>query len=133
MKCNSSNVKLKTGLFASLYSVWYRHVRVYSQTFLANALPPIAEPLLFFTAIGFGLGHYLPSFENMSYKAFIASGIGTATAMFTGVFETSFGTFVRLVFQKVYDAMLGTHLQVREIFTGELLFCATKGFLFPVL
>lgn len=47
--------------------------------------------------------------------------------MFTGVFETTFATFVRLRWQKTYDAMLSTHLLPNEVFIGELLFCATKG------
>jgi len=125
--------QLRTGLLWSLYGVWYRHVQVYRQTLAANALPPILEPLFFFSAIAFGLGPYLPSFEGMPYRAFIASGIIATSAMFTGAFETTFGTFVRLVFQKTYDSMLGTHLEVSEMFTGELLFTATKGFVFSAI
>ncbi len=123
---------LRTGLFWSLYGVWYRHVRVYCKTLAANATPPVLEPLFFFTAVGVGLGTYLreSSFDGLPYRTFVASGLLVASAMFTGVFETTFGSFVRLVFQKTYDAMLGTHLRISEMFVGELVFSATKGAVF---
>ncbi len=125
-------VRLRTGRFWSLFGVWHRHVRVYSRTLVANALPPVLEPLLLFGAIGIGLGGYVrgAALGGMGYREFVSSGLAVSSAMFTSVFETTFNTFVRLVYQKTYDAMLGTHLRVSEIFVGELLFCATKGAVF---
>ncbi len=130
-----SGVHLRTGWFWSLYGVWYRHVRVYTKTIWANAMPPVFEPFFFFTAVALGIGSYMPSasFNGLSYAAFVASGLVVSSAMFTAVFETTFGTFVRLVYQKTYDAMLGTHLRVNEIFIGELLFAATKGAVFSTI
>lgn len=128
-------VRLRTGTFWSLYGVWYRHARVYFKSVLANATPPVLEPLFFFTAIAIGLGQYLAAetFDGLPYKTFVASGIVVASPMFTAVFETTYGTFVRLVYQKTYDAMLGTHLRISEMFVGELLFAGTKGAAFAVI
>ncbi len=128
-------LRLRTGLLWSLYGVWFRHVRVYTKTFLANATPPLLEPLFFFTAVAIGLGRYMQpdKYDGLSYRGFVASGLVISSAMFTAIFETTFSTFVRLVFQKTYDAMLGTHLRVREMFIGELLFCATKGAVFSTV
>lgn len=129
------DVPLRTGLFWSLYGVWYRHARVYCKTLLANAAPPVLEPLFFFVAISFGLGAHLirADFGGMDYPAYVASGMVAASAMFTAIFETTIGTFVRLVYQKTYDAMLGTHLRVSEMFIGEMLFAATKGAVFSTI
>lgn len=128
-------VPLRTNVFWSLYGVWYRHVRVYRKTLLANAAPPILEPLFFFTAVAIGLGTYMPhtNFEGLSYRTYVASGLVAASAMFTAIFETTINTFVRLTFQKTYDAMLGTHLRVKEIFVGEMLFAASKGLVFSAV
>ncbi len=130
-----SPVSLRTGLFWSLYGVWYRHVRVYCKTLVANAMPAILEPLFFFTAIAVGLGSFMPlaGFEGLSYRTYVASGMLVSSAMFTSVYETTFGTFVRLVFEKTYAAMLGTHLRLSEMFIGELLFVATKGAVFATI
>ena len=128
-------VRLRTGVFWSLYGVWYRHVRVYCKTFWANATPPVLEPLFFFTAIALGLGVYLQptDFDGLPYTSYVASGILVASAMFTAVFETTMSTFVRLIYQKTYDAMLGTHLRIREMFIGEMVFAATKGSVFATI
>lgn len=128
-------VKLRTGVFWSLYGVWYRHYVVYCKTLLANITPPILEPLFFFTAVAIGLATYMKDvdFGGLPYRTFVASGLVIASAMFTAIFETTFSTFVRLVFQKTYDAMLGTHLHIREMFLGEVLFAATKGAAFATI
>jgi lipooligosaccharide transport system permease protein len=118
-----------------LFGVWYRHVMVYRQTLIANAFPPVLEPLFFFTAFAIGLAGYMKTgeFGGLDYRTYVASGMVAATAMFTGVFETTFATFVRIRWQKTYDAMLSTHLLPREVFIGELLFCATKGAVFATI
>lgn len=123
---------LRTGLFWSLYGVWYRHARVYCKTLVANATPPIFEPLFFFSAMALGIGGYIPGggFDGLSYPTYVASGVLVASAMFTSAFETTYGTFVRLTYQRTYDAMLGTHLRLGEIFVGELLFSGTKAAVF---
>ncbi len=128
-------VRLRTGAFWSLYGVWYRHYRVYCKTLLANVTPPVLEPLFFFTAVAIGLGNYLSpeSFDGLPYRSYVASGLLVASAMFTAVFETTFSTFVRLIYQKTYDAMLGTHLLIREMFVGEILFAASKGAVFSTV
>lgn len=128
-------IPLRTGLFWSLYGVWYRHVKVYCKSLLANAAPPVLEPLFFFTGVAIGLGHYMKDvdFDGLPYKSFVASGLLVASSMFTAVFETTFSTFIRLIYQKTYDAMLGTHLRIREMFIGELIFAASKGAVFATI
>jgi lipooligosaccharide transport system permease protein len=128
-------LRLRTNLLWSLYGVWYRHVRVYCKTLLANATPPVLEPLFFFVAIAYGLGGFVPTsgFDGLPYRSYVAAGMVVSSAMFTGVFETMYGTFVRLVYQKTYAAMLGTHLRIHEMFVGELLFAASKGAVFATV
>ncbi len=42
-----------------LYSVWFRHMRVYTRHLLSNGFPPFLEPLIFLAGIGLGLGTYI--------------------------------------------------------------------------
>ena len=127
--------RFRTSLFWSLYGVWFRHVRVYCTTLVANATPPILEPLIFFFALALGLAPHMKgeTFDNLPYIGFIASGILVMSSMWTGVFETTHGTFVRITWLRTYDAMLSTHLTLTEVFVGELLFCATKGAVFSLV
>ena len=115
---------------ARLGAVWWRHVRVYSSSLFSNALPPFMEPLIFLTGIGLGLGRYIVSMDGIPYIQFLAVGLVLTSAMYTASFENTFGTFIRLVFDKVYDGMQAASLTSSNLMWGELLFTATKGAVF---
>jgi lipooligosaccharide transport system permease protein len=114
-----------------LYSVWYRHMRVYTKNLLSNGLPPFLEPLLFLLGIGLGLGTYITeSMEGMTYIEFLGTGLLVTTAMFTATFECTYGAFIRLEFDKVYDGMLAAPITVSNLIVGEILWAGTKGLFF---
>lgn len=118
-------------LWQRLYSVWYRHMRVYTRNLLSNGLPPFLEPLLFLLGIGLGLGKYITeSMEGLAYIEFLGTGLLVTTAMFTAAFECTYGTFIRLEFDKVYDGMLAAPITVNNLIVGEILWAGTKGFFF---
>lgn len=124
---------VKTPPYAKrIIAVWYRHVRVYSRYLISNALPPFLEPLIFLVGIGLGLGQYVDSMNGFAYIDFLASGLLMTAAMFTAAFEATFGTFLRLDFEKVYDGMLASPLTAKDLMVGELLWTGTKGFVFTV-
>jgi lipooligosaccharide transport system permease protein len=126
----SSN-RLYPPLYKRLFSVWYRHVRVYTSNLFSNATPPFIEPLLFLAGIGLGLGKYITqSMEGLSYIAFLGTGLLVTTAMFTAAFECTFGAFFRLEYEKVYDGMLASSIDVRDLVIGEILWVGTKGIFF---
>ncbi len=117
-------------LTTRLYSVWYRHFRVYTKNLISNGLPPFLEPLIFLAGIGLGLGRYIVSMDGVPYIQFLAVGLIITSSMFTAAFECSFGTFIRLEFDKVYDGMLAAPVTVRNLFVGEILWAGTKGLFF---
>jgi lipooligosaccharide transport system permease protein len=117
-------------LGARLGAVWWRHVRVYSSSLFSNALPPFMEPLIFLTGIGLGLGQYIVSMDGIPYIRFLAVGLVLTSAMYTASFENTFGTFIRLTFDKVYDGMQAASITASNLMWGELLFTATKGGIF---
>lgn len=114
-----------------LYSVWYRHLRVYTKNLASNGLPPFLEPVLFLVGIGLGLGTYITeSMEGMAYIEFLGTGLLVTSAMFTATFECTYGTFIRLEFEKVYDGMLAAPITVNDLIIGEILWAGTKGLFF---
>ncbi|TVQ99646.1 MAG: ABC transporter [Spirochaetaceae bacterium] len=115
-----------------LYAIWLRHVRVYSKNLISNALPPFLEPIIFLVGIGLGLGRYVGMMDGVPYIQFLATGLLVTAAMFTAAFECSFGTYIRLEFDKVYDGMLAAPMSVHDLLIGELLWAGTKGFFFTV-
>jgi len=61
--------------FQRVYSVWFRHIRVYTKHLFSNGFPPFIEPLFFIAGIGLGLGRYVGQIDGMNYILFLASGI----------------------------------------------------------
>jgi len=93
------------------------------------------EPLIFLAGMGLGMARYVPNFVGMSYLQFLATGLVMTSAMFTASFECTFGTFIRLEFDKIYDGMLAAPLSVANVVVGEAIWAGTKGafFSFAVL
>lgn len=118
------------GFTARIIGVWLRHVRVYSRHLISNGFPAFVEPLAFLLGVGLGLGKYVGLIQDTPYIVFLAAGILAPSAMFTAAFECTFGTFIRLEFDRVYDGMIASPLTVRDIFLGEMAFAGTKGFFF---
>ena len=117
-------------LYHRLYSVWYRHVRVYGQHIFSNAFPPFFEPLIFLAGVGLGLGRYIDPIDGRPYVQFLAIGLLITSSMWTAFFECTFGTFIRMEFQKTYDGMLSAPITANNLIVGEMLWAASKGFFF---
>lgn len=128
---SSSPIFPTPGLSRRLASVWFRHLRVYSQNLLSNAVPPFLEPLIFLAGLGLGLGRYVDSMAGLPYVEYLAAGLMMTASMFTASFECTFGTYIRMEFDKAYDGMLGAPISARDLLVGEILWAgATKGFAF---
>ncbi|MFZ2658390.1 MAG: ABC transporter permease [Victivallales bacterium] len=118
-------------LHKRLFGVWYRHYAVYSKNLYSNAFPPFMEPLIFLAAIGIGIGKFINGqVEGLSYMEFLATGLLMTSAMYTSAFECSYGTFIRLEFDKVYDGMLAAPITADNLIVGEILWAGSKGFFF---
>jgi len=117
-------------LAARLYAVWYRHMRVYTENLISNGLPPFLEPLIFLAGVGLGLKKYIGQMDGMPYLQFLGTGLLVTTAMYTAAFECSFGTFIRLEFDRVYDGMLAAPVSANNLIIGEILWGGTKGLFF---
>ena len=113
-----------------LSSVWYRHMRVYTRNLISNGLPPFLEPIIFLLGIGLGLGRYIAEMEGVPYLVFLAAALPSTSAMFTSAYECTFGTYVRLEFQKAYDGMVAAPVTVGDLFVGEILWAGSKGLFF---
>ncbi len=126
----ANNAPAYPPLHYRLYAVWYRHFRVYTRNLISNGLPPFLEPLIFLAGIGLGMSRYVDEMAGIPYLLFLATGLPISTAMFTAAFECSFGTFIRLEFDHVYDGMLAAPITLSDLLVGEILWAGTKGLFF---
>ena len=107
--------------------VWYRNYASWRDYAMASLVGTIAEPLLTFVAIGYGLGRFVEPIDGQPYIAFLAPGILAATAMNAAAFETTFGSFTRMTEQRTYEAIVMTPISVAEVVAGDILWAASKS------
>ncbi|MBW4650978.1 MAG: ABC transporter permease [Kastovskya adunca ATA6-11-RM4] len=114
-----------------VYSVWHRHAKVYQKTWLVNSLPPLSEPLIYLIAFGYGLtpliGEVSYQGQAIPYLNFIAPGMIGVGVLFQSFFEGAYSSFIRLSFQKTWQALLTAPLSFTEVFLGDWLWATTKG------
>jgi lipooligosaccharide transport system permease protein len=112
------------------FRVWQRNFKVYTKLYKSSFALNFVEPILYLTAFGFGLGVFVQEINGMPYVKFIAPGIIASSAMFAAVYECTYGTFVRMTFQKTFDAILATPVNIDDLVAGELMWGATKSVIY---
>jgi lipooligosaccharide transport system permease protein len=111
--------------------VWQRNRDVYFVTWKTNLFPPLLEPILYLLAFGAGIGALVETVpyrgEAIRYTVYIAPGLLATQVMFQSFFETTYNTFVRMYYQRTFDAIVTTPLSLEDVMAGELLWGASKG------
>lgn len=114
-----------------LLRVWRRDWLVTRRSWLIGFLTPLLEPVLYIASLGFGFRLLIPEIQyegkTLTYVAFMAPAIIATNIMYTAFMENSFSSFVRMYYQKTYDAIMATPLSVDEIIAGEIVWGATKS------
>lgn len=113
--------------------VWRRNFDVFLKTYRINFIPPFVEPLLYLLALGFGLGNYIQEVDGVSYIRYIAPAILAVSVMNSSFFECTYGSYVRMYFQKSFDAMIATPLSIEEVIAGEILWGATRSLIYAAI
>ncbi len=110
--------------------VWRRHLKVYTKLYKSSFLLNFVEPVLYLVALGLGLGAFVAQVHGKPYINFIAPGIIASSSMFAATYECTYGTYVRMVLQKTFDAILATPVNIDDLVAGELMWGATKSVLY---
>ncbi len=95
------------------------------------------EPLLYLLSIGIGIeklvGEFrLPDGSVVTYTEFVAPAMLATSAMNGALFDTTFGIFFKLKYEKVYDAVLATPMTPRDVATGELVWALMRAGVYAV-
>lgn len=114
-----------------LLRVWRRDWLVTRRSWHIGFLTPLLEPILYIVSLGFGFRLLIPEVQyegsTLTYVVFMAPAIIATNIMYTAFMENSFSSFVRMYYQKTYDAIMATPLSVDEIIAGEIMWGATKS------
>lgn len=115
----------------SIWCVWRRYFAAFLKGLLYYLLTTFLEPIFWLVSFGWGLGSLVGGITtggvHMTYRSFIFSGILAQTVLFQGFFEGSYGAFVRMYYQKIFQSIAITPITLSEVLWGELLWDATKA------
>jgi len=115
------------------FRVWQRNFTVYTKLYKSSLALNFVEPVLYLAALGLGLGAFVKEIKGMPYINFIAPGIIASSAMFAAAYECTYGTYVRMFYQKTFDAILATPVNVDDLIAGELIWGASKSMLYGTI
>lgn len=95
------------------------------------------EPIFYLLSLGVGLGKLIPDVTGpagspVAYVSFVGPALLATAAMNGALYDSTFGIFHRLKYDKVYDAILATPLTAPDIALGELTWCLMRGGLYAV-
>jgi lipooligosaccharide transport system permease protein len=114
-----------------VWCVWRRYFAVFVKSLPYYLVTTFLEPLLYLVAFGYGVGSLVGNVHTqgveLSYRSFIFSGVIAQTVLFQGFYEGAFGAFVRMYYQRIFQAIAITPITLTEVLWGELLWDATKA------
>ena len=124
-----SSVNLRDAL-----SVWQRNLEVYIRLWKMHMVAPLIEPVFTVFAFGWGIGSLIAAqVEGISYLSFVGAGVLAFTVIMRALFETTYGSYFRMVYQSTYDAILATPVDAESLAFAEICWAVTKAALDSVI
>ncbi len=112
------------------WRVLQRHWTVYTKLYKSSFALNFVEPVLYLVAMGMGLGVFVNDINGQPYIKFIGPGIIASSSMFAAVYECTYGTYIRMTFQKTFDAILATPVNLDDLIAAELAWAAVKSVMY---
>jgi len=114
-----------------------RHLRVHLRNWHTATLPPVCEPLIMLLTFGVGLGRQMGELSweggEVDYLHYLAPGILAYTAFMCSFFQSLFGAYIRMHFQKSWEGQLTTQVRLEHVVWGEALWAATLATAYAII
>lgn len=108
-----------------------RNFAVFRRTWRTAMIPPALEPVIYFFAFGLGLGGFVTGIVHrgvpVRYIDYVAPGMLAFTAFATPFYECLYAAYVRMFFQKTWDGILATQVELPHLLWGEILWASFRG------
>jgi lipooligosaccharide transport system permease protein len=111
----------------ALVGVLVREVINFSSFWKSVTFSSTVEPTIYLLAFGFGFGSLVSTVNGYDYVQFVGTGTVATAILFSSVFATMFGSFVKYKFQRTYDAILAAPVDTEELVTAEALWVAARA------
>jgi lipooligosaccharide transport system permease protein len=113
------------------WSVFRRNAMVFLRNWRTAVIPPAMEPVIFFVAFGVGFGGFIEDLDYrgtmVNYATYVAPGLIAYTGFGTPYYEALYSAYVRMFYQKTWDGLLATQIELPSVVWGEILWGAVRG------
>ncbi len=107
--------------------VFLRNLYSYKRFIVPTFLVSLIEPLFYLVTFGVGMGAYMGAFGGKPYLDFLVPGVLASAAMMAASFECLYGTYVKIVHEKVYDSLIATPVSADEAVAGDIAWGSFRG------
>lgn len=107
--------------------VFLRNLYSYKRFIVPTFLVSLVEPLFYLITFGVGMGAYMGAFGGKPYLFFLVPGVLASATMMSSSFECLYGTYVKIVHEKVYDSLVATPVSADEAVAGDIAWGAFRG------
>jgi lipooligosaccharide transport system permease protein len=115
-------------------AVWLRHFEVYLRLWKMELAAPLVEPVFMIFAFGWGVGALIASeVSGVSYLSFVGAGVLGFAVISRAMFETTYGSFFRMVYQAIFDAILASPIEPESLAFAEVCWATTKSLIDAVV
>lgn len=114
--------------FGDARRVWRRNYDVYVRLWKTEMIAPLFEPVFSVIGFGWGVGSLVAgNVMGVPYLTFVGAGLLAFTALLRALFECTYGSFFRMVYQSTFDAILCTPVEVESLGLAEIAWGASKA------
>ena len=116
-----------------IYHVFVRNLVSYKRFVVSTFLVSLIEPLFYLITFGIGMGAYMGLFGGKPYLYFLVPGVLVSSVMMSSTFECLYGTFVKMVHEKLYESLVATPVSAEDAVAGDIAWGAFRGLVSGVL
>lgn len=116
-----------------IFYVFLRNLISYKRFVVPTLVVSIGQPLFYLLTFGIGLGAYMGAFGGKPYLHFLVPGVLISSVMLSASFECLYGTFVKMVHERLYDSLVATPVSAEDAVAGDIAWGAFRGLIGGVL
>ncbi len=110
-----------------VYYIFLRNLVSYKRFVVPTFLVSLIEPLFYLVTFGIGMGAYIGYFGGKPYLHFLVPGVLVASVMLSSTFECLYGTFVKMIHEKIFDSLIATPVSAEDAVAGDIVWGAFRG------
>ncbi len=111
----------------AIRAIMSKDIVMFGRYWKATTFSSVMQPTIYLLAFGLGFGSLVSHIGHVKTVEYVGTGVVATAVLFSSAFPGMFNTFVRWQFQKTYDAMLATPVDVEELITAEVLWIAIRA------